>query len=103
MKSALKVLTALMAGGVLLAQPASFARAATFDGMTFSMQDAGPGGSRAGGGHDKRQLREARTMQPPPPQHSRERARGQMTEEERRQLHRDLDKASRELYIGGRR
>lgn len=74
------------------------------DGMTFSIQDRGFGGGRGhNGGREARQPREARMAQPvPQPQAPRERARGQMSDEERRQLHRDLDKANRELYRGRR-
>ena len=78
--------------------PASFARAGVFDGAMFSVQDRGFGGHKGGSG--KSQFREARTAQSAPPE--KERARGQLTEDERRQLHRDLDKANREIY-GGKR
>ena len=57
-------------------------------------------------GFDKRQVRDARNPQtvpvaPPPSQFAPPRVGrgGQMSEEERRQLHRDLDKANRELYV----
>lgn len=55
-------------------------------------------------GYDKRQVRDVRNPQtvpvpPPPAQFAPPRGgRGQMSDEERRQLHRDLDKANRELY-----
>ena len=94
------LMAVLMLGGVLSMQPALAGR---FDGAPFSVQDRGSGGARSGNsGHDRRQLREARSAQPLP-QLPRERPRGQLTEEERRQLHRDLDKANRELYSGKRR
>jgi hypothetical protein len=97
------LMAVLMLGGVLSMLSASVVWAGPFDGATFSVQDRGFGGARdRSGGHDRRQVREARSSQPPP-QPPRERARGQMTEEERRQLHRDLDKANRELYGGNRR
>lgn len=82
----------LMLGGVL-SMPAV---AAVFDGVTFSVQDRGFGGK---GGREGRPVREVRQTPPAPPA---ERPRGQMTDEERRQLHRDLDKANRELYRGKR-
>jgi hypothetical protein len=88
----------LMLSGVLSMQPA-VVLAGRFDGAAFSVQDRGFGAS---GGRDRRQFREARSVQPLP-QSPRERPRGQLTEEERRQLHRDLDKANRELYGGNRR
>lgn len=104
-KGAMKSLAVLMLGGVLSAQPAfGVAWAASFDGATFSVQNTDFGGARGGdGGNDKRQFREARNVPQPVPQPTKERARGQLTEEERRQLHRDLDKARRELYSGARR
>ena len=95
MKTLMVVLTL---SGVLSMQPA-VGLAGRFDGPSFSVQDRG---FSAGGGRDRRQAREARSAQPLP-QSPRERARGQMTEDERRQLHRDLDKANRELYGGNRR
>jgi hypothetical protein len=71
--------------------------AGTFDGAMFSVQDRGFGAQQRS---DNRRSREARPSQYVPPDKGR--ARGQLTEEERRQLHRDLDKANREIY-GGRR
>ncbi|HTD89471.1 MAG TPA: hypothetical protein VK663_02325 [Burkholderiales bacterium] len=107
-KATMKTLMAvLMLGGALSMQPACVVWAGPFDGAMFSVQDRGFGGAKRGhGGQDRRQFREARTAQPvpqPAPQPPRERPRGQLTEEERRQLHRDLDKANRELYGGNRR
>ena len=101
----MKSLAALMLGGVLSAQLTfCVAWAASFDGATFSVQNTDFGGARGGdGGNDKRQFREARNVPQPVPQPTKERARGQLTEDERRQLHRDLDKARRELYSGARR
>lgn len=81
----------LMLGSVL-SMPAA---AGVFDGVTLSIQQPGFGGK---GGRESRPVRDVRPVQPAPP--PRERPRGQMTEEERRQLHRDLDKAQRELYRG---
>jgi hypothetical protein len=104
MKATMKTLMAvLMLGGVLSIQPAVAGR---FDGMPFSVQDRGYGGARGGyGGYgqDRRQYRDTRAAQPPPQYQRGERPRGQFTEEERRQFHRDLDKANRELYRGNRR
>jgi hypothetical protein len=51
----------------------------------------GPGDFRRGG-QDFRREREVR------PRDERERQSGRMTEEERRELHRDLDRANREIY-----
>lgn len=98
MKSLMAV---LMLSGVLSMQSAPVAWAGPFDDATFSMQAQGQGRGGGGGGQ-ARQPREARVVQPPPPP-AREPARGQLTPEERRQLHRDLDKANRELYGGNRR
>ena len=57
-------------------------------------------------GQDRRQVREVRNPHtvpaaPPPAQVAPPRGGrgGQMSDEERRQLHRDLDKANRELYV----
>ena len=87
----------LLSSGLSL-QPVSVAWAGVFDGAMFSVQDRGFEGRK--GGQDRRQFREARPAQHASPDKGR--ARGQMTEDERRQLHRDLDKANREIY-GGRR
>lgn len=88
----------LMLGSVLWMPPVP---ADAFDGVTFSMQDRGGGGGR--GAREGRPPREVRNVQPPPaPPVQRERPRGNMTEEDRRQLHRDLEKANRELYRGKR-
>ncbi len=96
---AIKILTGvvLLSSGLSML-PASVAWAGSFDGAMFSVQDRGFGGHKGGqtGGQDKRQFREARPPQPVPPDKGR--ARGQLTEDERRQLHRDLDKANREIY-----
>jgi hypothetical protein len=100
MRGTMKTLMAvLMLSGVLSMQPAAWA--GIFDGATFSVQAQGNahGGGRGGG--QARQPREPRVQPPPPP--PREPARGQLTPEERRQLHRDLDKANRELYGTPRR
>lgn len=89
------LLVVFMLSSGLSIQPAV---AGVFDGALFSVQDRGFGGHK--GGQDKRQFREARSSQFVPPDKGR--ARGQLTEDERRQLHRDLDKANREIY-GGKR
>jgi len=88
----MKALMAMLMLGSVLSMPAV---ADVFDGATFSVQDRGFGGK---GGREARPQREARPVQSAPP--PRERPRGQLTDEERRQLHRDLDKAQRELYRG---
>ena len=87
----------LLSGGLSI-HPASVAWAGSFDGAMFSVQERGFGGHK--GGQDKRQFREARSAQSVPSDKGR--ARGQLTEDERRQLHRDLDKANREIYAGNR-
>jgi hypothetical protein len=92
------IIVVLLLSGGLSIQPASVAWAGSFDGAMFSVQERGFGGHK--GGQDKRQFRETRTPQFVPPDKGR--ARGQLTEDERRQLHRDLDKANREIY-GSRR
>lgn len=87
----------LMLSGILSIRPAV---AGLIDSAVFSAQYQGYGGAK--GGYDRRQPRDARQAQPYP-QPQRERPRGQLTDDERRQLHRDLDKANRELYGGNRR
>lgn len=92
------LMAALMLGSVLSVGPARVTWAVSFDGAVFSVQyQGGPGA------HDKRQqFREAHNVQRPPQQPGQP-PRGQLTPDERRQLHRDLDKANRELYSGNRR
>ncbi len=104
MKALMKTLVAvLMLGGVLSIEPTAVVWAGPFDGALYSAQYSTQyQGNPAAKGHDKRQVRDARNAQPQP-QPPRERPRGHLTEEERRQLHRDLDKANRELYGGNRR
>lgn len=85
----------LMLGSVLSMQPAP---ADAFDGVTFSMQGQGFGHGKGHRG-DARPMRDARPVQAPPPPPVEPR-RGQLSDEERRQLRRDLDKANRELYRG---
>ncbi|MEQ1776114.1 MAG: hypothetical protein ABL891_20235 [Burkholderiales bacterium] len=92
------LLGVLLLSGGLSIQPVSVAWAGMFDGALFSVQDRGFGGHKSG--QDKRPFREARSSQVVPPDQGR--ARGHLSEEERRQLHRDLDKANREIY-GGKR
>lgn len=107
-KAPMKTLMAvLMLGGVMSMEPAAVAWAGPFDGALFSAQyqgggRGGYGGPGGPGGVDRRQFRDARNAQHPP-QQPREMPRGQLTPDERRQLHRDLDKANRELYSGNRR
>ncbi len=97
------LLTVLSLGSVLSMQPGAAVHAGPFDGAVLSVQYGGAGHPGAGKGVDGRQsFREAGNAQPVP-QPPRERPRGQLTEDERRQLHRDLDKANRELYSGNRR
>ncbi len=91
----------LMLCGVLSMGSGAVARAGPFDGALFSTQSQGSGESR-GSSHDKQPFRDARNAQQPP-QQPRGVPRGQLTPDERRQLHRDLDKANRELYSGNRR
>lgn len=108
MKAPMKTLMAvLILGGVLSMQSVSVVWAGPFDGALFNAQYRSQyqdyGGAKGGyGGQDRRQVRDARNAQPLP-QPQRERSRDQLTEDERRQLHRDLDKANRELYSGNRR
>lgn len=86
----------LMLGGVLWL-PSAPVSAQAPDGYAFSVQD------RSGGGGRREARQPARVVQPPPPPPvQRERARGQLSDEDRRQLHRDLEKANRELYRGRR-
>ena len=98
------MVAAIALGGVLSTAPAAVAWAGMFDGPLFLAQNGGHGDRRGNHAREARQPREVRNVQPAPqPQAPRERSRGQMSDEERRQLHRDLDKANRELYGGHRR
>lgn len=88
-------MTLLMLGGALCLQSVP-APAQAYDGVTFSMQDRGGGGGRR---EARQPARDTRVQPPAPPV---QRARGQLSDEDRRQLHRDLEKANRELYRGKR-
>jgi len=85
-----KVLLIIAALG-MLAPP--FAEAQRW-GSAFSplLQTQGPTKKGDGGGRDARGGRDTR-----PPQRD-ERHQGRMTDEERRALHQDLDRANREIY-----
>ena len=103
MKTSMKtLLAALSLGSVLSMQPGAAAGAGPFDGAMLSVQYGGGGPGAGKGANGRPPLREAGNAQPAP-QPPRERPRGQLTDDERRQLHRDLDKANRELYSGNRR
>ncbi len=91
------LMSVLLLSSGLSMLPASVARAGVFDGAMFSVQDRGFGGHKGGPG--KSQFRETRTTQAPS---DKGQQRGQLTEDERRQLHRDLDKANREIYSSKR-
>lgn len=68
-------------------------------GPAFQAQGAGKRGDGGGreyrGGRDGRDGRDARDARPPQRD---ERQQGRMTDEERRGLHQDLDRANREIY-----
>lgn len=96
----MRILLAMLAVGCAVGMIS--APAVAYDGLMFSVQAQGYGGGR-GGGREGRHVRDAHVVQQAPqPPANRERPRGQLTDEERRQLHRDLDKANRELYRGRR-
>ena len=103
MKVPMKTLLAVLSlSGVLSIQPGAQAFAGSFDGAMLSVQYGGGGPGAGKGANGRPPFREAGNAQPAP-QPPRERPRGQLTDDERRQLHRDLDKANRELYSGNRR
>jgi hypothetical protein len=92
-----KVMLALIAA-VTLAGPA----AAASWSYTRLIPDAQWGGGRGQGGGSDRERGESRRDPPPPPQQDRrsgrDERRDRMSDDDRRALHRDLDKANRELY-----
>ena len=88
---------------VFAAATALWGQSASAQGWGYSVQQPGPGyggGHRGGyGAPQGRPMRDARDAGGPPPQFQPARPQGaQLTEEQRRQLHRDLDKANREIY-----
>lgn len=90
----MKVLLAVVVAGTLLVPVLAEARGS---GMGFApaLQAQGPmkqGEPARGGGRDARGGREGR-----PPNRD-QRQQGRMTDEERRDLHKDLDRANREIY-----
>jgi hypothetical protein len=53
------------------------------------------------GGYERPQQRDFRRPEPPPqPGQGQQRPNGRLTDDERRDLHRDLDRANREIYKG---
>lgn len=87
------LLMATMLGFTLLGAP-------VISGLQSGAAYAQDRDSRGHKGGDRRQFRDGRQAQFAPPGKG-ERGRGQLSEAERQQLRRDLDKANRELY-GGR-
>ena len=84
----MKTLLTLIAAGLLLLPPGAEAR-----------------DSRFGGARPRMQAQEQPVKRPPPqrgeprgPRGDPEKGKGRLTQEERRELHRDLDRASREIY-----
>lgn len=90
----------LLAGTTLWALPPSIGLSEV---VISSAQAQGYGGQRgrAHGGNSAQQYRDSRPARAAPA--PRDDGRGRMTEEERRQLRRDIDKANREIYGGRRR
>lgn len=90
----MKGLPFLVAAVILLAPLPAAARHGDFNFLQAQAQGQytkkGPRDFRRGG-QDFRREKQGR-----PPRH--ERYRGRMTDEERRELHRDLDRANREIY-----
>ena len=103
MKGALKsLMVVLTLGGVLWMSPVTVAWAGIFDGPVFTAQNGANGGGRGNrGAREAQPPRESRNARPTP-QPQAPRGRGQMSEEQRQQLHRDLERANRELYRGRR-
>ena len=87
------LLAVLILGGILTTGPA----VAGFYGGGFHVQDKR--GFAYSKGQGKRYERVERPQRYAPPNKG---ASGRLTDDERRQLHRDLDKANRELYRGRR-
>lgn len=91
----MKGLFLVMVAGVLLAPVAAGARdwgfIPTLQAAQGDMKKGG-GGQAQRGGQEQRRDKES----PPPPRD--ERHHGRMTDDERRELHRDLDRANREIY-----
>jgi hypothetical protein len=63
--------------------------------LTVQMQRPRPGGMDRQPPRDMR-----RPEQPPQPAQGQQRPNGRLTDDERRDLHRDLDRANREIYKG---
>lgn len=83
----MKTLLTLIAAGLLLLPPVAEARDSRFDARP------------------RMQAQEQPVKRPPPqrgeprgPRGDPEKGKGRLTQEERRELHRDLDRASREIY-----
>ena len=96
----MKRLFVMIIAGVLLAPMAAGARDWSFIPALQAAQGdmkKGGGGQAQRGGQEQRRDKESR-----PPRD--ERHHGRMTDDERRELHRDLDRANREIYRqkGGR-
>jgi hypothetical protein len=96
------LLAVLLVGGASSIIPVSATWAGVFDGPVILAQNGGNSGGRGNrSGREAQPPRDTRVARPPP-QPQAPRGRGQMSEEQRQQLHRDLDRANRELYRGRR-
>jgi len=87
------LLAVLILGGTLAAGPAV---AGSYGGGFYAQDKSGFAYSK---GQGKRYERVERPQRSGPPDRG---TPGRLTDDERRQLHRDLDKANRELYRGRR-
>ena len=92
----MKKLLLAIAVGVLLAPMAAGARDSSF----FPLLQAAQGDYKKGQGQDPRggQDRRGGQRDAVPPRDGRNQGQGRMTDEERRELHRDIDRANREIY-----
>ena len=91
------LLAVIILGGILTTGPAV---AGSYGGGFYAQDKSGFAYSKGQGRRYERVERPQRYVPPAPPNNG---ASGRLTDDERRQLHRDLDKANRELYRGRRR
>ena len=88
----------ILALSAVLSQPAAAAQWRNFGGPHFDVQSQQR--QRSGGFQRQQPSRDYRQLERQPERQPDRRPDGRLTDQERRDLHRDLDRANREIYKG---